>query len=114
MNKILAYAMVGLLLGTVFLETARAEKSEYDIGRSWYLNKCQICHGYKGDGKGPGGVYLTPQPRDFTNSRFWNDKTAETITYAVTHGLKPMPAFNLNPEDIKAIINYMSHTFKTQ
>ena len=112
MHKILAYALAGILLGTAFMGTAGAQKSEYDIGRSWYLNKCQICHGYNGDGKGPGGIYLTPQPRDFTNPGFWNDKTAEAITYTVMHGLKPMPAFNLRLEDIRTMITYMSQAFK--
>ena len=112
MPRILAGVIALLLLGTTFLETPKADNREYEAGRSIYLNKCQICHGYHGDGNGPAGVSLTPKPRNFTNPRFWNDKTAETITFTVTHGAPPMPAFQLRPQDIQALIFYMSHTFK--
>jgi mono/diheme cytochrome c family protein len=112
MQRILSGFIAVILLGAAFLATGGAENQEYEMGRSLYLNKCQICHGYHGDGNGPAGVSLTPKPRNFTNPRFWNDKTAETITETVTHGAPPMPAFSLRPEDIRALIYYMSHTFK--
>ncbi len=112
MNKILAYAMAGVFMGTVLMGTAGAASSEYDKGKALYFNKCQICHGSHGDGNGPAGVSLTPQPRNFTDPNFWKGNVEEKITITVTNGFGPMPAFKLKPEDIKAIFYYISHTFK--
>ncbi|MBI4560500.1 MAG: c-type cytochrome, partial [Candidatus Rokubacteria bacterium] len=35
-------------------------------GRQIYVKRCAVCHGEKGDGKGPVAPYLDPRPRDFT------------------------------------------------
>lgn len=34
-------------------------------GQAFYLGNCAICHGYKGDGKGPRAYFINPRPRDF-------------------------------------------------
>jgi len=36
-------------------------------GEKVYKANCAVCHGDKGDGKGPGGASLTPKPTDFTS-----------------------------------------------
>ncbi|MBI5407586.1 MAG: c-type cytochrome [Nitrospirae bacterium] len=36
-------------------------------GEKVYKANCAVCHGDKGDGKGPGGAALTPKPTDFTS-----------------------------------------------
>ncbi len=36
-------------------------------GKEVFLDRCVGCHGEKGDGKGPGGRFLSPTPADFTD-----------------------------------------------
>lgn len=36
-------------------------------GEKVYKANCAVCHGDKGDGKGPGGAALTPRPTNFTS-----------------------------------------------
>ena len=38
--------------------------------RAVYERKCLLCHGDKGDGKGPGAEHLVPKPRDFTKGLY--------------------------------------------
>jgi high-affinity iron transporter len=35
-------------------------------GKKFYEQNCSVCHGSKGDGKGPAGVALQPPPTNFT------------------------------------------------
>ncbi len=80
-------------------------------GRSLYNDKCTLCHGVKGDGKGPAGVTLSPPPTDFTNPGYWQKTNDKKIADAISNGVGVMPAFDLKPDEIKAIIAYM-RTFK--
>ena len=38
-------------------------------GREIYTAKCAVCHGEKGDGKGPGSLNLPLKPADLTNAK---------------------------------------------
>lgn len=51
---------------------ARPPEAPEDIekGKQIYVKRCQVCHGEKGDGKGPVAPYLNPRPRDFTAGIF--------------------------------------------
>jgi mono/diheme cytochrome c family protein len=112
MGKMFLYGLVGVFLGICLLNAASNAGSEYNEGRDLYVNKCQICHGIKGDGNGPAAFALSPKPQDFNKGDFWQKGVEEKITTTVTNGKPPMPAFSLKPGEIKAIIYYMSHTFK--
>ena len=112
MQKIVLYALGGVFLGITLLNALSSAGSEYDEGKELYTSKCQICHGTKGDGNGPAAFSLSPKPRDFTKADFWQNHVDQEITTTVSNGKPPMPAFSLQPEEIKAIIYYMSHTFK--
>jgi predicted nuclease of restriction endonuclease-like (RecB) superfamily/mono/diheme cytochrome c family protein len=83
---------------------------DYSSGRHVYESTCQFCHGVAGDGKGPAASALSPRPKDFTDPQFWkgmnNEKIAQTIRSG--HG-RGMPAFRFSSEDIKSVIDYMSH-----
>lgn len=111
-KRILIYGALGLVLTIALIGVAPAGENGYGSGRTLFLNKCQICHGTHGDGKGPGGVSLTPKPRDFTRPSFWDEETAEIITSTVKKGIGPMPAFKFNSEETKALIDYLTRAFK--
>ena len=107
---------LGLLLlaflGLSPLWVSATQGGEYDKGKSLYAQNCQICHGATGEGNGPGAASFTPKPRDFTKPEFWKNSPDKKIMNALENGFGAMPALGLPPEQVKAIIDYMSHTFK--
>jgi mono/diheme cytochrome c family protein len=101
-----------LLLAPVPLFSSPAAAGEYDRGKSLYENKCQLCHGANGKGDGPAASAFSPSPANFKNPGFWQGDADKKITESVRNGKGPMPAFTLSPEEIKEIIDYLSHAFK--
>jgi mono/diheme cytochrome c family protein len=112
MKRILGCALVVMLLGAVPLLAQSFEGNEFDKGETLYKNKCRFCHGIRGDGKGLAAEPLLGHPVDFTNSKFWQDDIEKKIENTIKKGKEMMPAFNLETDEIKALIWYMSHTFK--
>src|SRR5438309_9395522 len=55
-----------LLLGGA----APAFAQDANAGKAVYERKCLLCHGEKGDGKGPAAELLVPAPRDFTRGLY--------------------------------------------
>ncbi len=106
--------MMGIIfLGTVLLWPGSGKSAEYTQGKNLYENKCQMCHGADGKGNGPAAAAFNPKPADFTNPDFWQRKDIDKfMTNTVENGHGLMPAFNLKPDEIKAVIDYLSHTFK--
>ena len=45
-------------------------QSEIKVGKTLYLENCAVCHGQKGDGKGPEADRLKTKPRDFTAGNY--------------------------------------------
>ncbi|MCK9376937.1 MAG: cytochrome c [Syntrophobacterales bacterium] len=107
MKRILIWALIGIFGGTALM----SGKGTAADGRSLYNDKCSLCHGVRGDGKGPAGPTLSPPATDFTNPSYWQKTNDTKIADAVNNGVGAMPAFDLNPGEIKSIINYM-RTFK--
>ena len=105
-------AAVGLMLGIGLLWAISLAAADYERGKALYDDKCQICHGLKGDGKGPAAASFSPKPTDLTNPKFWRENNEKRIAETIRKGHGPMPAFDLKPEDIQAIIDYMSHAFR--
>ncbi|MEW6775080.1 MAG: ethylbenzene dehydrogenase-related protein [Bdellovibrionota bacterium] len=65
-------AWMSLLLSS-FLFLGGADKAfskDAGSGQALYEANCAICHGVKGDGRGPGSYLLSPKPRDFTKGIF--------------------------------------------
>lgn len=89
-----------------------SKKNEYNLGKTLYKNKCQFCHGVLGDGKGPASEPLLGHPEDFTDSAFWKDDVDKKIDETIKKGKQMMPAFDLEPGQIKAITVYITGTFK--
>jgi len=60
-------AVAALLLAVA---PAWAQPGDAAAGKAVYARKCLLCHGEKGDGKGPGAELLSPRPRDFTRGLY--------------------------------------------
>src|SRR5665811_2431308 len=86
--------------------------NDYVKGKAIYKNKCQFCHGIMGDGKGPASEPLLGHPEDFTDSKFWIGDIPKKIEETIKKGKQMMPAFDLEPGQIKAITIYITGTFK--
>jgi mono/diheme cytochrome c family protein len=113
MKKILVYPMIGAFLLIAFLWRTGTEASEYDQGKNLYENRCQMCHGVDGKGNGPAASAFSPRPANFTDPRFWQRKEIDQfITNTVENGHGMMPPIALKPNEIKAVIDYITHTFK--
>ena len=72
MRKILCQVITGslllFLLGTTHAKDPIPPKKTPDLlsqGKKLYETNCALCHGAKGDGKGPAGLALKPPPRTF-------------------------------------------------
>jgi mono/diheme cytochrome c family protein len=118
MKKTLSFWALGcaaaLALAGPFLFSIVAEAGEYDRGKSLYENKCQICHGANGKGDGTAAGAFSPGPANFTDPAFWQGDVVKKMTDSILKGKGAMPALALKPEEIKDIIDYISHSFKKQ
>jgi len=114
MLKIFKHGFPGaLIILLIVLGTAgMAAGDDLATGARLFEAKCQICHGANGRGDGPAAAALNPKPRNFTKPAFWQNNVDEKIKRTVKSGKGMMPAFNLDDDEIKAIIDYMHHTFK--
>ncbi len=110
MRKMVLWAVAGLFL-TVALFGAAGGVLAQD-GKAIFMDKCVPCHGEKGDGKGPMASTFDPKPGNFNDPKLWQGDVNKTITDAVTKGKNQMVPVNLKPDEIKAVIDYMSKTFK--
>jgi mono/diheme cytochrome c family protein len=112
MKTILVLTVIGMFLA-LFFGGRIVSADEYTQGKKLFSDKCQICHGVKGDGNGPAGTALSPKPADFTSPKFWQQKNVDKlIADTVENGHGMMPSFNLKPAEIKEIIDYLAHAFK--
>jgi mono/diheme cytochrome c family protein len=71
---------------------------------------CQLCHGKKGDGKGPGGAGINPAPRNFTCSATMKDISDGQMFGVIKEGSPgtAMPAFkNLKDKEIWQLIHFI-------
>ena len=74
---------LGAVLGLAFLLAATtpagAQGGDAAAGKGVYQKKCALCHGEKGDGKGPAADLLVPKPRDFTTGIYKIRTTATKV-----------------------------------
>lgn len=68
-----------LVVALVLAVPALAIGQDANAGKAVYAVKCLLCHGEKGDGKGPAGELLRPAPRDFTSGIYKIRSTANKI-----------------------------------
>ena len=105
-------AVPGLILLLVVLMCSFIWADENQRGAGLYNNKCALCHGMKGDGKGPASTAFHPAPVAFNDPEFWKKDPQHRINDSIIHGRGKMPAFPLTPEEIKAISDYITNAFK--
>ena len=71
---------------------------------------CKLCHGKKGNGKGPGGAGINPAPRNFTCSSTMKDITDGQLFGIIKEGSPgtAMPTFkNLKDKEVWQLIHYI-------
>jgi len=101
------------LFALVTVSAARgADDNPSDQGKRLYEQKCQLCHGVNGNGDGPAATAFSPGPADFATSSFWQRYDAKAIAGIIEKGRGQMPAFHLTSDEIQAVTDYMSHSFK--
>jgi mono/diheme cytochrome c family protein len=112
MRKFFTWVAAGLFLGVVLFSAQSATAAEFDQERQLFNDKCAPCHGQDGAGDGPMAMAFSPKPANFNDPNFWQGDVAKKITDTVNNGKGAMIPVNLGDAEIKAIIDYMSHTFK--
>jgi mono/diheme cytochrome c family protein len=53
---------------------------------SLFGDRCAVCHGPNGDGKGPGAANLNPKPVDFRSGKWQRSVTDDKIAKAIVYG----------------------------
>jgi mono/diheme cytochrome c family protein len=80
-----------------------------EAGKALYAKNCLPCHGEKGDGKGPAGKMMKPQPRDFREGKFVNGDKPENIFKTIGEGLPgtAMAKFKFTDEERSSLAHYV-------
>ena len=91
----------------------KATKASIQKGKEIYEKKCTLCHGDKGDGKGPTSAGLNPKPTNFRDSHGEKMTDGEHF-WKITTGRGPMPSFekDLTQEERWHVINYVNTFMK--
>jgi mono/diheme cytochrome c family protein len=87
----------------------KVTKASIQKGKEIYEKKCSLCHGEKGDGKGPTSAGLNPKPTNFKESHGEKMTDGEHFWKMIT-GKGPMPSFrnDLTEEERWHVINYIN------
>ncbi len=110
MRKFVAWAMAGLVLSVIFGGIQGVAMAA--DGKQVYTDKCLACHGEKGDGKGPMAKVFNPPPGNFCDPKFWEGAVDKKISDSVIKGKGQMNPVNLNPDEIKAVTEYIKSSCK--
>jgi len=92
--------------------TTKNKAESIKKGKELYKVQCLMCHGSKGNGKGPAGTYLSPKPANFTSEAV-QTQTDGTLFWKMTNGNSPMAAYKdiLTEKQRWNLVNYI-RTFK--
>lgn len=93
-------AMFNAFAGWTVPDSARKAQNPYPAtaealqqGGAIYAKRCKECHGVNGDGTGEKADQLSAMPSDFTDAREMGRATDGELFWKITHGRRPMPAF---------------------
>jgi mono/diheme cytochrome c family protein len=112
MKTSILWSLALLLIGYGMVWNPRPLQAQAQDGQGIYNTKCAMCHGADGKGKGPAAAALSPPPADFNTSAFWQNTSDAKITDTIENGKGQMPASDLSPAQVKAVIDYMTKAFK--
>lgn len=79
-------------------------------------DRCAVCHGPNGDGKGPGSANLNPKPVDFRDRKWQRSVTDENITKAIIYGgpavglsssMSANPDLEAQPSVVAALVEHI-------
>ncbi|MBI5374756.1 MAG: cytochrome c [Candidatus Schekmanbacteria bacterium] len=87
----------------------QADTTSIERGAKTYKEKCVICHGEKGDGKGVVGANLTVKPSNFTDKEMMDEMTDGEIFWKISTGKGPMPSWKdkLKESEIWDLVNHI-------
>ena len=105
LRRTFASSAIGTILG-IFLCIVLAAPAIGQDAKQIYNNRCALCHGADGDGK---GVIMQIAP---FGPDFWKANDDAAISKAIVEGKGRMPAVPLSPEETKAVVEYMKKNFK--
>ena len=95
-----------VFLSVVFLSVVFVSPVIGQDGKQIYGNRCALCHGADGDGK---GVIMQTAP---FGADLWKANDDAAIAKTIVEGKGKMPAVPLSPEETKAVVEYMKATMK--
>jgi mono/diheme cytochrome c family protein len=81
---------------------------------SIFRDRCAVCHGQNGDGKGPGAANLNPKPIDFHSGKWQrsvsDDKIAKVIVYGgpaagLSASMSANPDLETRPDIVAALVH---------
>ena len=108
-------ALADLLQSRFMLPGATASATE---GSKIYADYCSVCHGDNGQGALWATAGLSPQPADFTNSKFQSTMTRDHMIQSVSYG-RPETAMTgwkkrLADKQIETVVDYVIGAFMPQ
>lgn len=105
-KRILVPTAVAGVLACVCLSLVLTSPAIGQDGKKLYGDRCALCHGPDGDGK---GVIMQTSP---FGADFWKANNDAAISKAIVEGKGRMPAIPLSPEETKAVVEFMKSGFK--
>lgn len=109
--------MLFFAAGQAFADVPARPAPNVSLGRTVYQTRCAVCHGEKGDGKGPAATGMNPPPRDFTAGQYrvrstppGQPATGADLYRSISNGMAgtAMVAWSgLLPEERWALVDYL-------
>ncbi len=89
----------------------RVEGQHSEKGENVWTSHCTVCHGDKGDGKGPGAAGMTPPPTNLSSATAMQGVNQARLYKSITKG-RPGTAMagfekTLTPDEIFEVISYI-------
>jgi mono/diheme cytochrome c family protein len=90
-------------------------KGDEKSGKAFYVMNCAVCHGEKGDGKGPRAYFINPKPANFLDEGVQEEFNRPNLFKQISMGVNgtEMPAWSkvLTDQEIANVGEYVFQTF---